>query len=158
MEAVIDAFWRSVYRLGYPCAQHYWRLIGKVGRGASIAVWHEGRLLCVRQSYRHGLAFPGGGLKQREAAVDAARRELHEEVGFDLRPEQFRAVSRLTYECNGRRIEDEMFEVRLCEPLQPIVDRREIVWAGFLEPAAIRESRKQRSLRLYLERFEHAEV
>lgn len=158
MEVIVDAFWRSVYRLGYPGARLYWRLVGKLARGANIAVWHDGRLLCVRQSYRHGLTFPGGGLNWRETAIDAARRELREEVGFDLALEDFRRRSLLAYQCDGRPVEDEIFEVRLREPLQPIIDNREIVWAGFLEPAAIRESRMQRSLRLYLERFGHAET
>lgn len=47
----------------------------------------EGRLVLVRQ-YRHGigrtcLELPAGAIDEREAAADAARRELHEETGYE---------------------------------------------------------------------------
>lgn len=157
MEVIVDAFWRSVYRFGYPCARVVWRLARIPGHGASIAVWHDGRLLCVRESYRHGLGLPGGGLNDGEKPAEAARRELREEVGLDLAPEAFLYHGLLAYQSGGRSIADELFEVHLDEALSPVVDNREIVWAGFLAPAAIREDRMQRGVRLYLDRVDHAE-
>jgi 8-oxo-dGTP diphosphatase len=154
MTPLVDAFWRLVYRLGYPCAQVVWRHLKKPGRGASVAVWHDGRLLCVRESYRPGLGLPGGGGLAAETLAETARRELFEEVGIALPPEAFRARGLLTYENHGRAIEDSLFEVVLEEPRQPTVDRREVVWADFLSPDAIRAERKQRGLRLYLSRIE----
>lgn len=151
MQHLVNAFWRTVYRLGYPCAQLVWRFTNKPGKGATIAVWHEGRLLCVRESYRPGLGLPGGGLLAGEAPEAAARRELFEEVGLDLAPALFRRRSALAYPYNERLIEDVLFEVEL-EAAPPLrVDHREIVWAGFLEPAAIRAERMQPGIRLYLE-------
>ena len=45
----------------------------------------DGHLLLVRQSYRRdGWGFPGGLLQRREEPADAARRELHEELGIDV--------------------------------------------------------------------------
>ncbi len=152
MEHVINVFWRTVYRVGYPCARVVWRVTGKPGQGTAIAVWHDGRLLCVRESYRQGLGLPGGGLNPGEAPERAARRELFEEVGLDLAPEAFRPEGLLAFVCDGRMIHDALFEVELaCEaPLR--IDQREIVWAGFLAPDEIQDDRVQRSLRLYLER------
>ena len=155
MRVVRDAFWRLVYRLGYPCAQLVWRLVGKSGQGASIAVWHDGRLLCVRESYRRGLGLPGGGLNDGETPAEAARRELREEVGLDLAASAFRAYGPIAYGESGRSIRDEVFEVHLDEALPTVVDNREIVWAGFLEPAAIRDAKMQRAMRLYLDRAQH---
>jgi 8-oxo-dGTP pyrophosphatase MutT (NUDIX family) len=155
MQHLVDAFWRTVYRLGYPCAQLVWR-IGRVpGRGASIAVWHDGRLLCVRESYRRGLGLPGGGLNERENPEAAARRELREEVGLDLPPEAFRRRGPLAYRYAGRAIEDILFEVQLEAPLPPQVDNREIVWAGYLTPAAMLAQPMQRGVALYLQQLGH---
>lgn len=152
MEHVVNAFWRTVYRLGYPCAQVVWRFTGKSGQGATIAVWHQGRLLCVRESYRPGLGLPGGGLHPGEAPAAAARRELFEEVGLDLEPRAFRRHGLLAYDSDGRPVEDSLFEVHL-DAAQPLrVDQREIVWAGFLAPEEILAREVQRGVRLYLER------
>ncbi len=150
MTPLIDAFWRLVYRLGYPCAQVVWRHVKKAGHGASVAVWHDGRLLCVRESYRPGLGLPGGGGLAGETLAETARRELFEEVGIALPAEAFRARGLLAYENHGRAIEDSLFEVVLEEPQQPTVDRREVVWAGFMALEAIRAERMQSGLRLYL--------
>ena len=155
MEQLVNAFWRTVYRLGYPCAQVVWQLARTPGRGATIAVWHEGRLLCVRESYRRGLGLPGGGSHGAEAPVSTARRELREEVGLELDPEWFHDRGLLAYPIGARLIEDWLFEVHLDEALEPVVDAREIVWAGYLEPGEIRAAGMQRGLRLYLERTGH---
>jgi len=155
MRVVQDAFWRLVYRLGYPCAQLVWRLARMPGQGASIAVWNDGRLLCVRESYRRGLGLPGGGLNAGETPAEAARRELREEVGLDLAADAFLHHGLIAFRCGGRSIADEFFEVHLDDAVSTVVDNREIVWAGFLEPAAIRDAHMQRSLQLYLDRVPH---
>lgn len=155
MEELVNAFWRAVYRLGYPCAQAVWQVTKKRGRGAAIAVWHDGRLLCVRESYRPRLGLPGGGLNPGEAPAEAARREVFEEVGLALGPDAFREYGALGYRLGQRAIEDILFEVELVQPIEPRVDRREIVWAGYLTPVEIREAGMQKGLQLYLERAGH---
>ena len=152
MEHVLNAFWRTVYRLGYPCARLVWRVIKKPGKGATIAVWYDGRLLCVRESYRPGLSLPGGGLSAGEAPEVAARRELFEEVGLDLEPALFCRLPSLAYQADGRPIEDVLFEVELRAAPALRIDQREIVWAGFLDLDAIKSDRMQRGMRLYMER------
>ena len=155
MQALVNGFWRAVYRLGYPCAQLVWQVTRKRGCGAAIAVWHDGRLLCVRESYRPRLGLPGGGLNAGETPAQAARRELFEEVGLALDLAAFRERGPLGYRVGARPIEDILFEVQLQTPLEPLVDAREIVWAGYLTPAEIKAAGMQRGLRLYLERDGH---
>lgn len=51
--------------------------------GAMVVIERsDGRLLFVRQSYRNKWGVPGGLLKRRESARDAAVREVFEEVGL----------------------------------------------------------------------------
>ncbi|MCC5954162.1 MAG: NUDIX domain-containing protein [Acidimicrobiia bacterium] len=44
----------------------------------------DGRILLVRQAYRQRWGTPGGLLQRREPAATAAKREVAEEVGFDI--------------------------------------------------------------------------
>lgn len=72
-------------RLYWLAARLYetWQRLAKPhNHGALVAIWHEGRLLLVQASYRHGLGLPGGGLERRETPQQAAVRELAEELGL----------------------------------------------------------------------------
>src|SRR2546421_4071170 len=40
---------------------------------------HDGAVLLLRNSYRPGWGLPGGMFRRGEGAIDAARREVHEE-------------------------------------------------------------------------------
>lgn len=42
----------------------------------------DGRVLLIRQTYRHGWGLPGGLLARHEDPVDGVRREVAEEVGL----------------------------------------------------------------------------
>jgi 8-oxo-dGTP pyrophosphatase MutT (NUDIX family) len=44
----------------------------------------DGHVLLIRQTYRRRWGIPGGLLKRREDPADAARREVHEEIGLDI--------------------------------------------------------------------------
>lgn len=44
----------------------------------------DGAVALVQQSYRQNWGLPGGLLKRREAAADAAKRETREEIGLDV--------------------------------------------------------------------------
>ncbi len=52
-----------------------------------VAVWVGDRVLVLRQSYRVHLNLPGGGIEKGETPIEAALRELREEVGLELPPE-----------------------------------------------------------------------
>jgi 8-oxo-dGTP pyrophosphatase MutT (NUDIX family) len=56
--------------------------------GALVAIWWGERFLLVQSSYRRSLSLPGGGLEAGETALQAAVRELAEELDLVVVPEQ----------------------------------------------------------------------
>jgi 8-oxo-dGTP diphosphatase len=72
----------------------------------------NGRILLVRHSYRNHWGLPGGLLARDEEAVDAARREVQEEVGIDVEVVGEPAV---VVEAKYRRV-DVVYAARLAGP------------------------------------------
>lgn len=76
-----DALAQRGLRLAFRLMRLWWFLRRPPYDGALVALWHGGRILLIRHSYRDLLGLPGGGIGRREAPEAAARRELLEEVG-----------------------------------------------------------------------------
>ncbi len=137
MRAIMDRFWRLAYRLGFRAARLWWRLRRPDHDGAVVAVWWSGRVLAVQQSYRSNLSWPGGGIRRGEEPREAARRELREELGLDVRPDDLALAREMAVEWDYRREHVRVFELRLrAEPVLRI-DNREIVAARFVDPQAL---------------------
>ncbi|WP_407061713.1 NUDIX domain-containing protein [Aureimonas sp. SK2] len=81
---MIDALFRITYFLGYRCARVVWRFTSPRINGALVAVWHDGRVLLVRNSYRTEWTLPGGGVDANEDALQAAAREAKEELSLEI--------------------------------------------------------------------------
>lgn len=72
----------------------------------------DGHMLLVRQSYRQeGWGFPGGLMRRGEDPGDAARRELHEELGIDV---ELQGLPVVVIDSPQRRV-DAVFHARLAE-------------------------------------------
>ena len=66
-----------------------WRLVAKPHtQGALVAIWHQDQVLLVETSYRRGWGLPGGGIDGGETVRQAAVRELSEELGLVVQPEE----------------------------------------------------------------------
>jgi 8-oxo-dGTP diphosphatase len=79
---ILDAAWRTAYRLGFPLARIWWRMRRREHEGALVAVHVGGKLLVLRSSYGREWNLPGGSVRRGETPEEAARRELFEEIGL----------------------------------------------------------------------------
>jgi 8-oxo-dGTP diphosphatase len=149
--ALVDAGHRLAYRLGFPVMRLWWFLRRPDQHGAMVAVWHEGRLLVLRQSYRDTLEFPGGGVGRDETPRACACRELAEEVGIAVPPDALVLEREIMLLRDHRRDHVTVFALRLGEPPALRLDRREIVAAVFMTPAAALAAPLSPFARAYLE-------
>lgn len=131
---MIDAFYRVAYRVAYQGARVYWRLTHPDNHGSLVAIWYQGKVLLVQNSYVNYLSLPGGHVKQNESAVKAAVRELREEIGLNVSEDDLNQVLDHTHQWKGRTDHVEFFELEVSVPPVIQVDRREVVSAEWFTP------------------------
>lgn len=73
--------------------QHYNNRYSMPVDGAAILQDPSGRLLIVKPSYKAGWALPGGCIEQGETLLESLLREIKEEIGVGLTPEQFKLAA-----------------------------------------------------------------
>ena len=151
----MDGLFRAGYWAAYRLLCGWWFVRRSTHSGASVAVWHDGKLLVVQHSYQRGLFLPGGGIHRGEEPLAAAQRELREEVGLsvrssDLRPPQI-SVTKVAFRNDTTHI----FELYLNQAPDLRIDRREITDARFMAPAALVGAQVSAHLAHYLRRAPH---
>ena len=111
----------------------YWRIARPDTYGAFVAVWHDGRVLAIKNSYKPQWTFPGGGVKSNESAVQAAARELREEVGIDVESSSLSIVKEFI--CQGEYKKDHATAFEIVFEAEPNVqvDGLEVVKATFID-------------------------
>ena len=100
--------------------------------GVYVAVWHDEKLLVIKNSYKKRFAIPCGRVKRGENKTAAAVRELNEEVGIKLEKDQLTFAGEYTGKFKHATDIGSFFEVRMAELPQLQVDNREVVWARFM--------------------------
>ena len=76
MKPIVDQVFRIIYIIAYRIIRLYWAIRKPRTNGALIAIWYQGEILLVRNSYHRYYSLPGGYMKRKESAVNAAIREL----------------------------------------------------------------------------------
>ena len=125
---------RVAYRAAYLAARVWWFVRRPRTNGAVVALWHDGRLLLVRNSYRRAYALPGGFVKRGETSLAAAARELFEELHLALEPSALRSAWHETLRFEHRQDTVTIWEAVLDAPPPIEVDGLELVWAGWKTP------------------------
>ena len=147
----VDSLYRCAYRIGHLLARQWWRVTRPVGRGVAVAAWWQGRLLVVRPSYRPGYDLPGGGLDAGEEPRHGALRELREELALEIPPAELHELGEFDFTLDHRRIHETLFAWHPHVEPALRIDRREIVWAGFVAPVTLTKALVTTSVRHALE-------
>ncbi|MCP4490175.1 MAG: NUDIX hydrolase [Gammaproteobacteria bacterium] len=130
-DSLIDQTFRVLYRVAYQCHLIVNFVLRPKTQGAYVAVWQNGKVLMIRNSYKSVYTLPCGGVGRRETVVDAARRELFEEVDLDLPVVVFQKVFEVVNYTEFKIDQITLFEVHLDEVPKLRADGREVVWLGF---------------------------
>src|SRR5258706_15643671 len=132
MRAWIDSLWRLALRVAYRLMLAWWFVRRPSVHGAHVAVWHGGRLLVIRNSYRKRLSLPAGGPRRGESFLAAAVRELREEVGVRADASQLAYYGEVVHRTGHVEDHAHVFELHCADAPAVNVDRREVIWAEFL--------------------------
>lgn len=146
----LDKLFQRVYRVAYPLALFCCRLTKCSSHNVHVAFWVKGSVLFVRNSYREGYSLPGGDIKKGEGSLHAACRELVEETGIDVKPNQLALAMDLHYRSRGSKYHHEIFECWAEEMPIVQVDNREVVEALFLNSEQALNLPLSKSVRAYL--------
>lgn len=130
---------RLALRLAHGVRLRWWRASSKVVRGCNVIAANAlGHVLLVRHSYHLTdlWMLPGGGLGKGESLLDAAARELAEEVGCTLVSP--RHIDTVTLDRAGWTNVIEIVSGTTSD--RPSPDGREIIEARFFAPDALPRS------------------
>jgi 8-oxo-dGTP pyrophosphatase MutT (NUDIX family) len=111
MDLVLEAR-RLAMRFAYAGLRTYWFLVRPDVVGVKCVVTSGDDVLLVRHTYgRRDWDLPGGSAKRREVPVDAARREMREELGRDI--EDWVALGKLSVSIDHHRDNLHVFQAAL---------------------------------------------
>jgi len=148
--AATDALYRTACRIAHPLWRCYLQLFRSRTQGAQVAVWSGNRVLLIRNSYRRTYVFPGGYLRGNENTAAAASRELREETGITIPPEDLGFSFAWTYRNGKLEMHDDIYECRLETRPALSIDNREVIEARFMRPVSALSLPLEKHVRHYL--------
>jgi 8-oxo-dGTP diphosphatase len=131
---MLDGFYRLGYKSAYKMMRMYWAVRRPDTHGALVAIWNDGKVLLVRNSYLTYYGLPGGYVRPDETARQAAARELLEEVGVGITEDKLEPALDITHEWEGKHDHVEIFRLDLPYEPKVKVDNREVIAAQMYTP------------------------
>lgn len=148
--SVVDRLWRVALWIAYRLQFVYWFVFRPSEPSAHVAVWWQGRLLIVFSSYKRHVSMPAGGLKRREEPIEAACRELREEVGIAVEQGSLREAGLFVSRQQFKEDRAYVYEIEFEQAPDVMIDGREVVGFEFAEPVDVLQMRTSHVLRSYL--------
>ncbi len=100
---------------------------------AALLIGADGRTLLVRKRGTQAFMQPGGKIDAGESAVNALVRELHEELGLLVEPEQVRFLgdfSAMAANEPGFEVNCQLYRVDIDHDVVPAAEIEEITWVN----------------------------
>jgi ADP-ribose pyrophosphatase YjhB (NUDIX family) len=120
---------RAAIRCAYVGLRVYWFLARPKVVGVKCVLMHDDHVLLVRHTYgRRSWDLPGGTVRRREVPIDAARREMREELG--RRIEDWEELGVLYVTANHHRDNLHMFQAQIADQ-ELDIDLTELAEAGW---------------------------
>lgn len=125
--SLVDVAHQWAFWLRFRLALMRWRFSKPSCRGSLVMLWRGDQVLLVRTSYTPGWHAPGGGIEPGERPIEAALRELEEEIGLVLEESDLRLALTTEYEWNFRQDRAFIFEAEMPTNQAIKLDLREII-------------------------------
>ena len=147
----VDLAYQVAFKVAHRLLRLYWHVRHPHKGGILIAIWNQGELLFVKNTYRRQHTLPGGYPRSGETPAETGARELAEECDVRVAPSELKQVYRGEHMFEGRRDDVTIVEVQLPERPRIHVDNREIAYARFAPPREILALQIVPHLREYIE-------
>ena len=130
---------KLLYKIYYKLHLIYCFIFRPKVHGAYCLLYVDDKVLVIKNSYKDFWTIPCGMIDRGETPLEAAAREVKEEVGIFLTHDQmlFRKVILNTSEYKKDHIH--LFECRLSKLPKVVIDNREVVDFSWLSRSDIRE-------------------
>ena len=132
MKVFINKIVQVFYKLAYRALLALWFFTRPTVCGVYIAIWYKEKLLIIKNSYKQSFTIPCGRIKRGEELIEAAVRELHEEVSIKIEKSQLSFVGEYSADHHYATDIGNFFEVEMVELPKFQADHREVVWARFM--------------------------
>jgi len=152
MDKVVSFLWAVIYTVAFQSLRMVFTITKTQVKGAIVAIWHEGRVLLIKKSYRKRWSVPGGMVNKGETWKQAAVRETFEEVGLQIHEKDLMFIVEVAGDI-GPRDRAHLFQVEIDGPVDIEIDRREIRIAEFVEPEEALKRTLDENIRDYLRKW-----
>lgn len=102
--------------------------------GSYVAVWSQGKILIIKNSYKSFYTVPCGSLDSGELPEECASRELFEEVGIEVNPSDLILFKKYLNTEEYKKDNIYFYEIVLDKIPEVVLDNREVIWGDFLAP------------------------